>query len=66
MSDCCSQEKKNDSGYETVKILKTDNTCKNCEDYSKAQKGKPVAVVSCEGACLRGEVLASGSECSLL
>lgn len=27
-----------------------------CEDYAKKQASKPVAVMSCEGACLRGEV----------
>lgn len=27
-----------------------------CEDYAKRQETKPIAVLCCEGACLRGEV----------
>ncbi len=42
--------------YETVKIAKTDNVCPMCEDYAKKQASKPIAVICCEGACLRGEV----------
>lgn len=42
--------------YETVRIKKTKAVCGTCEDYAKAQSSKPVAVLSCEGACLRGEV----------
>ena len=42
--------------YETVRIEKTNNVCPMCEDYAKKQASKPVAVISCEGACLRGEV----------
>jgi len=43
-------------GYEVVRIEKTRNRCQLCEDYAERQKSKPVAVMSCEGACLRGEV----------
>ncbi len=43
-------------GYEAVRIEKTKNGCRLCEDYADRQKSKPVAVMSCEGACLRGEV----------
>jgi uncharacterized metal-binding protein len=43
-------------GYEVVRIEKTKNSCRLCEDYAERQKSKPVAVMSCEGACLRGEV----------
>jgi uncharacterized metal-binding protein len=43
-------------GYEVVRIEKTKNGCRLCEDYAERQKSKPVAVMSCEGACLRGEV----------
>ncbi len=43
-------------GYEVVRIEKTKNSCRLCEDYAERQKTKPVAVMSCEGACLRGEV----------
>jgi uncharacterized metal-binding protein len=42
--------------YETVRIEKTGNVCPFCEDYAKDQASKPVAIMSCEGACLRGEV----------
>jgi uncharacterized metal-binding protein len=45
-----------DGGYETVRVEKTRNVCPMCEDYAKQQASKPVAVISCEGACLRGEV----------
>ncbi len=45
-----------DSGYEVARIEKTKAGCHLCEDYSERQKEKPVAVLSCEGACLRGEV----------
>ena len=43
-------------GYEVVRIETTRNSCRLCEDYAERQKSKPVAVMSCEGACLRGEV----------
>ena len=43
-------------GYEVVRIEKTKNSCRLCEDYAERQKSKPVVVMSCEGACLRGEV----------
>ena len=43
-------------GYEVVRIEKSKNSCRLCEDYAERQKSKPVAVMSCEGACLRGEV----------
>ncbi len=42
--------------YETVQIEKTSNVCPMCENYAKDQASKPVAIMSCEGACLRGEV----------
>lgn len=42
--------------YETVRIGKNDNLCPMCEDYAKKQAAKPIAVICCEGACLRGEV----------
>ena len=43
-------------GYEVVRIEKTKIKCQLCEDYAERHKSKPVAVMSCEGACLRGEV----------
>ncbi|HSB79283.1 MAG TPA: putative zinc-binding protein [Candidatus Methylomirabilis sp.] len=42
--------------YEIAHVEKTRNVCPMCEDYAKRQASKPVAVMSCEGACLRGEV----------
>jgi len=42
--------------YESVRIEKTKNTCPMCEDYAGKHASKPVAVMCCEGACLRGEV----------
>ena len=42
--------------YETVRIEKTRNVCPMCEDYAKVQASKPVVVMCCEGACLRGEI----------
>ena len=42
--------------YETVNIEKTTKVCPLCENYAKKQTSKPVVVMSCEGACLRGEV----------
>ncbi len=44
------------SEYEVVRLEKTANVCPMCEDYAKTQASKPVAILSCEGACLRGEV----------
>jgi uncharacterized metal-binding protein len=42
--------------YEIVKIEKMQNICPMCEDYARQQATKPVVVMSCEGACLRGEI----------
>lgn len=42
--------------YETVKIQKTTKVCPVCENYAQRQACKPVVIMSCEGACLRGEV----------
>jgi uncharacterized metal-binding protein len=42
--------------YETVRIEKTKNVCPMCEDYARNQASKPVVVMCCEGACLRGEI----------
>ena len=57
-SKCCSAIKveQGKAGYETVKIEKPTKTCQKCEDYSKNNELKPVAVMCCEGACLRGEI----------
>lgn len=45
-----------DNGYEVVRIEKAKNNCHLCDEYADRQKEKPVAVMCCEGACLRGEI----------
>lgn len=44
------------SDHEIVRIERTKSVCPMCEDYAGAQSRKQVAVICCEGACLRGEV----------
>jgi len=60
MSGCsCNNDQgdsKQDKEYEVVRIKKTKNTCSLCESYSQENQNKQVAIVSCEGACLRGEI----------
>ncbi|MHC4442514.1 MAG: putative zinc-binding protein [Planctomycetota bacterium] len=46
----------NHSQYETVNIEKTKKVCTCCEDYAQQHASKPVAIMCCEGACLRGEI----------
>jgi len=43
-------------GTEVIQIEKPRNTCKLCEEYAAQQAHKPIAVLCCEGACLRGEI----------
>jgi uncharacterized metal-binding protein len=45
-----------DDGFEVARIPKTTFSCSLCEDYAARQAAKPLAVMSCEGACLRGEI----------
>ncbi|HWQ65466.1 MAG TPA: putative zinc-binding protein [Methanospirillum sp.] len=44
--------------YETIQIGKIDGVCGLCEDYSEKNSTNPpkIAILSCEGACARGEV----------
>lgn len=44
--------------YELVKIEKTKKVCGLCESFASSKSENPdlIAVISCEGACLRGEV----------
>lgn len=42
--------------YETISIEKTKSFCPLCEDYSERHASKPIAIMSCEGSCLRGEI----------
>lgn len=44
------------NNYEIIYLEKTENICPICEDYARKQSEKPVAVICCEGACLRGEI----------
>ncbi len=55
---CCGgqQAQEGPAAYETVRIARVQNTCPMCEDYAVRQAAKPVVVMCCEGACLRGEV----------
>ncbi len=52
----CGSEVQKSEGYETIRLEKTTKVCPLCEDYAKKHASKPVAVISCEGACLRGEI----------
>ena len=42
--------------YDTIAIEKTTASCSLCEEYAERHAAKPVAVMCCEGACLRGEI----------
>lgn len=42
--------------HETIRIAKSKGNCKLCDEYAEKHSSKPVAVICCEGACLRGEV----------
>ena len=55
---CCGEQQavNTEASYETVRIEKVQNVCPMCEDYARHQASKPVVVMSCEGACLRGEI----------
>ena len=58
MTGCCGngRETRENDDYEVVRIKKAKNNCLLCDDYAERQKTKPVAVMCCEGACLRGEI----------
>ena len=58
-NDCCSDNvSTKEKRYEEIKIEKVNNVCSLCEDFAEGQLQKqiPYAILSCEGACLRGEV----------
>lgn len=44
--------------YETIQIRKIEGVCGLCEEYSEKNSTNPskIAILSCEGACARGEV----------
>lgn len=49
---------KDNKDYEILRVEKTKKTCSLCESFAKEKSEKKdlLAVISCEGACLRGEV----------
>ena len=56
---CCSNSVVSEEmNFEVVRIEKTKNVCPMCEDAAneRIKEKVPVAILSCEGACLRGEV----------
>lgn len=57
-TSCCGTGSKvgTNDDYEVVRIEKAKNNCHLCDDYADRQKNKAVAVMCCEGACLRGEI----------
>lgn len=44
------------SDSETITLAKTSAQCGLCEDYAAREQHKPIVVMACEGACLRGEI----------
>jgi len=52
----CGDTPAREEEYELVKIKKTHGKCQVCDGYAENHQDKPVAVICCEGACLRGEV----------
>jgi uncharacterized metal-binding protein len=42
--------------HETIQLARTKAACGLCEDYAAREASKPVVVMACEGACLRGEL----------
>lgn len=44
--------------YETIQIRQIEGACGLCEEYSEKNSTMPpkIAILSCEGACARGEV----------
>jgi uncharacterized metal-binding protein len=54
--------------HELVRVRKTDVSCGLCEAYTKRHRGTPIAVLSCEGGCLRGEIsrMTANAVCQML
>ena len=54
--------------YEVARVRKTKASCSLCEDYAREHSKKAIAVLSCEGGCLRGEIsrLAANAVCHRL
>lgn len=55
---CSNTDDLKEKDFEEVKIPKTKKLCPMCEDFAqeKIENQVPFAILSCEGACLRGEV----------
>jgi len=55
---CCGPENNGQAtaSYEDIRIESAKNICGLCENYADRQKSKPIAVMCCEGACLRGDI----------
>ncbi len=57
IAGCCEAGSRTEiNDYEVVRIEKAKGSCNLCEEYAERQQSKSVAVMSCEGACLRGEL----------
>ena len=56
LSNGCGQSDSTAIGHETVQIPRSGSVCILCEEYADVQATKPMVVMSCEGACLRGEI----------
>jgi uncharacterized metal-binding protein len=58
MTGCCGngRETKENDDYEVVRIKKAKGHCALCEGYAERHQNKTIAIMSCDGACLRGEV----------
>ncbi len=41
---------------ETIHLARTTAGCGLCEEYAAREATKPIVVLACEGACLRGEL----------
>jgi len=50
------KQRKSLSRYETIRIELPREVCRRCDSHAERLAGRPVAIVSCEGAGLRGEV----------
>lgn len=42
--------------HETIHIARTKAACGLCEEFAAREASKPIVVMACEGACLRGEL----------
>jgi hypothetical protein len=61
--NCCgaTKDKPENPEYEIAEIEKTGSICVMCETYAKDQAEKRIAIICCEGSCLRGEIARQAS-----